>query len=718
MGPAALAGSEVAAGASGSPPGTGVAAVRPGAPMSGGQVSVTLVTGDRVVVPSAKATTARIVPGPGRGDIRFVHHRVDGDLSVIPSDALPLVRSGTLDRRLFNVTGLIEAKYDDAHRSDVPLIVSYDGESAQARGQDRLAAAGAREKRDLPAVDATAVTVPKRSADGFWTSVTAGGPDERTARTLSSEIDKVWLDGIRRPTLDESVPQIGAPEAWQAGYTGEGVTVAVLDTGIDATHPDLAGQVTEARDFSGEGPGDGFGHGTHVASTIAGTAQASDGTYKGVAPDATLLDGKVCDSGGGCSESAILAGMEWAAVEKQANVVNLSLGGADTPEVDPLEEAVNTLTEETGTLFVIAAGNYGPDAGSIDSPGSADAALTVGAVDKQDQIADFSGRGPRVGDGAIKPDITAPGVDIVAARAQDTELGEPVGEHYVTLSGTSMATPHVAGAAALLAQQHPDWKAQQLKPTLTVSATANPDLGAFDQGSGRVDVAKAITQTVVSEPGSVSFGLARWPHADDEPVTKKVTYRNSGPDDVTLDLTAAMTGPDGEPAPASAVDLSVDQVTVTAGGSADVEVTSNTAHDGPDGLYGGVLAATAGTQTVSTPLGVQKEVESYDLTIRYLDRQGKPPVEGHGFVFGLDEYVWEDVVANANGTTKVRLPRGRYLVQVYVSDADGSELTTLAQPLLTLDKAVTVRADARKAKPVTTTVQRTSVRPVPDRPRL
>ncbi|MEQ4207859.1 S8 family serine peptidase [Actinopolymorpha sp. B9G3] len=426
-----------------------------------------------------------------------------------------------------------------------------------------------------------------------------------------------------------------------------------------------------------------------------------------------MLDGKVCDSGGSCSESAILAGMEWAATEKQANVVNLSLGGGDTPEVDPLEEAVNTLTEETGTLFVIAAGNFGPDAQTVDSPGSADAALTVGAVDKQDEIADFSGRGPRIGDGAIKPDVTAPGVDIVAAKAEGTEMGEPMGDGYVTASGTSMATPHAAGAAALLAQQHPDWNAQQFKPTLTASAKAHPDLTVFDQGGGRIDVAKAIKQSVFSEPGSVSFGLARWPHGDDEPVTRKVTYRNSGYADITLDLAATMAGPDGEPAPASAVKLSADKVTVPAGGTAEVEITSVTSHDGPDGAYSGRLVATAGDQAVSTPIGVEKEVESYDVTIKHLDRQGKPAADAYGFLFGLDEYVWQDLMPDAEGTAKVRLPKGKYLLEssIVTWDEESSEWSSLVQPLLTLDANVTITADARKAKQVTTTVERTSVRP-------
>src|SRR5204862_3108640 len=142
---------------------------------------------------------------------------------------------------------------------------------------------------------------------------------------------------------------------------------------------------------------------------------------------------------------------EWVVAEEGARVVNVSLSGGDTLGYDPLEEAVSTLTAQYGALFVIAAGNSGSLNASIESPGSVAAALTVGAVDHDDQVAFFSSRGLTL-DGAIKPDLTAPGVDIVAARAAGTELGTLVGDDYVMASGTSMATPHVTGAAALPVQ--------------------------------------------------------------------------------------------------------------------------------------------------------------------------------------------------------------------------------------------------------------------------
>ncbi|GAB3421811.1 hypothetical protein GCM10027569_51920 [Flindersiella endophytica] len=300
---------------------------------------VKLITGDTVTV-SADGKRSTIQPGKGRERLTFESFRAHDHLYVIPSDAALLVAGDRLDRRLFDVTGLIEDGY--AKGASTPVLVSY------ADGV-RRPSAGVRKTRDLPAINGMAAKADQQSVT--WNSLKPGA---------KSGVGKLWLDGKRRVVLDQSVPQIGGPDAWAAGFTGKGVTVAVLDTGIDGEHPDLAGQVKAAKNFTDGPAGDGFGHGTHVASIIAGTAKASDGKYKGVAFDAQLLDGKVCDNGGSCTDSAILAGMEWAAKDQKADVINLSLGGTDTPEIDPLEEAVNTLTEQTGSLFVIAAGNEGP----------------------------------------------------------------------------------------------------------------------------------------------------------------------------------------------------------------------------------------------------------------------------------------------------------------------------------------------------------------------
>src|SRR5699024_9095690 len=164
------------------------------------------------------------------------------------------------------------------------------------------------------------------------------------------------------------------------------------------------------------------GHGTHVASTVLGTGAASDGNYKGVAPGAELVTGKVLADDGFGQESWVIAGMEWAA--NNADIVNMSLSDSVPSDgTDPMSQALNELSENTGTLFVVAAGNAGMEE-SIGSPSAADAALTVGNVDKSDQLAIISSMGPRIGDMAIKPDLAAPGVDITAARSQYTGSGD------------------------------------------------------------------------------------------------------------------------------------------------------------------------------------------------------------------------------------------------------------------------------------------------------
>ncbi|MEV4385737.1 S8 family serine peptidase [Micromonospora sp. NPDC049580] len=666
------------------------------APRAASTTTVTLLTGDRVSVTDSGSASVR--PGPGRTHQRFVTTRDRGHLTVLPQDALPLVRAGRVDRRLFDVTGLIAAGYDDARRNDLPVLVAAD-----AGARKRVAAPiGLTVTAELPAIGGFAATADKQQATTVWAALTGAGARVGTA----GGADRIWLDGRRQVTLDHSVPQIGAPAAYAAGFTGRGVRVAVLDTGIDASHPDLSGRIAEARNFTeAADTDDTVGHGTHVASIIAGSGAASGGKYHGVAPDATLLNGKVCEEQG-CMDSAILAGMQWAAVDQQADVINMSLGGTDTPDVDPLEAAVESLTAQTGALFVLSAGNDGTD-GSVGSPGSAEAALTVGAVDRDDALADFSSRGPRVGDGGLKPDLTAPGVDIVAARAKGAQIGEPVGEGYLALSGTSMAAPHVTGAVALLAQQHTGWAAAQLKATLMASAKPHPEQTAFQQGAGRVDVARAITQRVTSTPVSVSFGQPAWPHDDDTPVARQVDWHNDGPAPLTLDLTLEVTGPDGQPAPAGMFSLGAGQVTVPAGGTAGTTVTVDT-RIGTDGYWTGRIVARSGTAVAVTPVAVNREVESYQLTVRHLDDSGAP---AEGFIttlIRLDTLDSRDLY-DPDGTVEVRVPKGRYAVASIVFSGDVGT-AQLVQPELVFDGDTSVTVDARRARPVRTTIpERTAV---------
>ncbi|HEY8452712.1 MAG: S8 family serine peptidase [Micromonosporaceae bacterium] len=680
--------------------------------------TVTLITGDRVtLLPSGFA----IRPAEGRDTMRFVRYQVDDHDYVIPADALDLLRAGRLDLRLFDVAGLIAQGYSDADRADLPLVVTG-GPAGTAGGSVAAAALGAADVHvtgDLSTIGMTAVRVDKPDATRVWEAIreavtpgpaAAGGPAAAAADGV-----RVWLDGVRHLDLDQSVHQVNAPAAWQAGWTGAGVTVAVLDSGVDATHPDLADRIVDIRDFT-DGSGtfseepagaDTIGHGTHVASIVAGSGSASGGRYRGVAPDARLLIGKVCPARF-CHESAVLAGMVWAA-EQGAAVVNLSLSGPDTPGTDLLEQAVNELTAQFDTLFVASAGNEGSSQ-PVGSPASADAALAVGSVSRFDDVSWFSSRGPRTGDVAVKPDLTAPGEQIVAARAAGTALDDPVDEHYVRASGTSMAAPHVAGAAALLRQQHPSWTAAQVKAALMGSAAPNPFYTVFDQGAGRLDLAAAVDQTVVASPPSLSFGLLPFPH-DGEPVERVVTLHNLGDATVDLQLSLSVRGPGHEPAPAGMFSVSPEAVTLPPGGRAEVTVTADARVPGPFGVYSGTLQAGGDGVTVRVPLGLDKESERYHLTISHIDRSGTPTGDYVTTVAGLDSHVSE-VLFGGQATTTLRLPPGRYHLFSTVHTPTGGVPDTagLAVPLVELTGDTEVTLDARAAQPMRVEVPKAGAR--------
>ncbi|GAA2142071.1 S8 family serine peptidase [Streptomyces synnematoformans] len=695
------------------PSATQAAAAPGGAPVpdraSGSSLSaVTLVTGDRVRLerfPDGRQA-ATVTPRDGAPDGGedggaaggFEQVEIDGDLHVIPSDAMPYVGSGALDRDLFNITELVEQGYGDGRSKRIPLIVSY---AKGARAADAAELPGTTAGAALPSLGARAVETGKDKADRFWAAVDDDREHVRTAAEprLAGGIERIWLDRRVSASLDRSVPQIGAPEVWQGGHDGTGVTVAVLDTGVDAEHPDLKGRVAEARNFS-DSPttGDAFGHGTHVAATVAGTGAGADGSRKGVAPGARLLVGKVLGDDGYGSESQVLAGMEWAA-EAGADVVNMSLGtDAPTDGTDALSLGLNRLTAETGTLFVASAGNTGPRSATVGSPGAADAALTVGAVDRDDALADFSSRGPRVGDLAVKPDITAPGVDIVAARAAGTSMGTPVDDLYTAASGTSMAAPHVAGAAALIAQRHPDWTARQLKDALVSTAQRHDSRTVYQQGGGRVDAARADAQQVYAT-GTLGFGGV---DEGGEPVRREITYTNASDAPVTLQLDVSLRAGSGEPVPADAVGLpDGDTVEVAAGGTATVPVTLDPAGLRP-GRYGGYVTATGGGTVAHTTIGAVREAPTRTVTLRGVDRSGKPAFVNPVTLFGEDDrYDVVSYIPDGRSMT-VEVPEGDYFLHAVISDkvVNGSVDSLVVDPQLTVDRDLEVVLDAREANEV------------------
>jgi len=366
-----------------------------------------------------------------------------------------------------------------------------------------------RSARQLPTLDAESIVRHRYSLVLTGAAVTVSR-DVAASLAGLPDVRRVWPDTQKKALLDKSIPLINANRVWSdLQVTGKGVVVAVVDTGIDYRHADLGGclgpecRVKAGYNFTStsqaKNPIDDNGHGTHVAGTIA-----ANGVMKGVAPDAKLLAVKVLDKDGLGLTSQIIAGIEWA-VSQGADVMNLSLGGQGSPD-DPNSQAVDNAID-LGCVVVVAAGNEGPDYDTLGSPGVARKVLTVGASDDNDVIASFSSRGPS-SIYQVKPEILAPGVAIKSTVPKGTcDMCDASG--FAEASGTSMATPHVAGAAALLLERHPDWTHQQIKDAL-IQTSVDLHLNPFQQGAGRLDIYAATTAPVlISGPNGalVNCGL-------------------------------------------------------------------------------------------------------------------------------------------------------------------------------------------------------------------
>ncbi len=396
--------------------------------------SVTLITGDVVGYRGQPGGKDSVMVLKGRPGVRYQYLNSPNGWYVLPSDALPLVSARTVDRELVQRQLPGQERVcgpRSVHRAGVDRLPGCGGSYAGRRGawcdhrsrssQHRCECrtSGQNPGRHLLADDRARRWV--EPCAGRWRGQAPAGPagqgDSRGQRRanwraagLGRRLRRSWRPrrgtGHRR-RRHPSGPrrQGGRREEFRRGRAGSG----------------RSQRSRYARRLHGR----------------AGTGAASGGKEKGVAPGAELVIGKVLDGGGLGYDSDIIAGMEWAATTEHARVVSMSLGGAATDGDDPMADAVQSLTASTGALFVIAAGNSGPTRATIGSPGDAEDALTVGAVDSHDQIAEFSSRGPGRG-ATVKPEVVAPGVDIVAARAAGTSLGTPVNQYYTTLSGTSM----------------------------------------------------------------------------------------------------------------------------------------------------------------------------------------------------------------------------------------------------------------------------------------
>lgn len=310
------------------------------------------------------------------------------------------------------------------------------------------------------------------------------------------DIEYISFDSKVFALLDIATASINTKFPHDRGYLGEGTTVAVIDTGV-APHKDLTvptNRIIGFKDFINNKttPYDDNGHGTHVAGIIAGNGHSSNGKYTGVAPKSNLIGIKALDERGSGNTSDIIKAISWVIETKDRygiNIINLSLGSpVNNPcSTDPLCRAVSKAID-SGLIVVAAAGNSGPKASTILSPGISPKVITVGAVDDKktpnindDKVAEFSSRGP-TREGLQKPDLVAPGVNI-------NSLSSVEYDRYTSLSGTSMATPLISGSAALLIGKNKNLSQKDIKSRLMNSCIQIND-NKEKQGAGMLSLEK------------------------------------------------------------------------------------------------------------------------------------------------------------------------------------------------------------------------------------
>ena len=348
---------------------------------------------------------------------------------------------------------------------------------------------------------------------------------------------KVELEPVRRVTacMYQTVEQTHVVEVWNKhNLDGTNVKVAVVDTGVDDSHYDLKDRVIARKDFTDSPFGikewvdqirgvkkrlDPVGHGTHCAGSIG----AHGTKYRGVAPKVAFIDARVLGDNGSGTTSSVVKGMSWAATQG-ADIISMSLGGPGTPD-DAISREANALAED-GIVVVVAAGNEGPASGTIGSPGAAEKVITVGAVDKSNYVTSYSSRGPvHSGQRTIdKPDIVAPGGGVSASNGCNyfngvvatKSLSSPKtpctvdhsGKLYEKMSGTSMATPHVAGICALLVQASGLTRSNKnrckvIKDIIKTTAVKMA-YGTLEVGAGLIN-AEAAVQAIIKETENVSI---------------------------------------------------------------------------------------------------------------------------------------------------------------------------------------------------------------------
>ena len=400
--------------------------------------------------------------------------------------------------------GKVDEALDTAADTPLPVIVqAVEGMLGQARAA--VTAAGGTVVTRLPLVNGFSARIGGTSLS----AVAADSSVRAISANRTASFEEFSYD--ETSTASSFAKTSGAATGWSKGLLGEGIGVAVIDTGISPM-ADFAGRLVHGPDLSGEGTTlDSYGHGTVMAGVIAGSGADSalrvGGSYTGVAPRATLVSVKAAGRNGVVDVSTILQAMHWvAAYADQYNirVLNLSWGTSSTQHhtLDPLNYAVQRLWRD-GIVVVVAAGNSGPQSGTVTKPGDDPMVITVGAFDDKqnsdtgdDSVSSWSSRGPTAA-GVSKPDILAPGRSLVATRSYGSYVEQTypkahVSPSYIKGSGTSEAAAVVSGLSALLLQANPNLTPDQVKAALKATAHPIANTPADTQGAGRVQLGAAL----------------------------------------------------------------------------------------------------------------------------------------------------------------------------------------------------------------------------------
>lgn len=515
-------------------------------------------------------------------------------------------------------SGLHSRIINEPSNRDMPVIIFY------KKPQENQPSDGAASAQALLRVNSLVLD------SGGWVkqsyslinAVSAAVPGDKVKRLAEDPlVERIYYDEsvplLPEPITDipaaqavNSTQTIGATYAWDSlGYTGAGIKIAIIDSGVNYSHPDLGGgigdgyKVIDGYDFVNEDPDpmDDNGHGTHVAGIAA-----ANGSLKGVAPDAKILAVKVLDSNGYGTTSDILAGIDWS-VAKGAHIISMSIGGFGRPNdefADPITIATDAAVDK-GVVVVVAAGNEGPGTGGINILAAGRKVITVGATDSgstvaidDDTIASFSNRGPSAF-GRLDPEVVAPGVNINST----SNTGG-----YALKSGTSMATPHVSGATALLLQKNTSLSPLDVRRILmhTASNLTSTDIHVFEKGAGIINVSRALLSNI----SATVNGDDRWEEVVlpgfNTTANLKLTNYNSYAANLTIELEGVRDLEGGNTLPTSSFSIP-GSVLVQPSGTSSVEINFTAPTDAKPAVYGATLVVsndTAGTLRIPVAITI------------------------------------------------------------------------------------------------------------------